>query len=244
MTLNLISRILEVRPWKDVRIGILLLLLVAWSYLSLDVCKTVFEWCGWERMSYLRVLIQLFDNPLAVKNSPPVLVTTKLLNFGFSAGLHAAYLCCAVLVFKRPATNVDIEREVFELSERMRYLRIALLLGAAVTVAGLLRIFSLYELLLAQLQSEELRKVSAGVLLFISAYYTVMIACMYLPAAMILHARAGRIARNATAEQRSSWLEGGGVLGLRAELIPGLFGIMAPVIAGVLGVVLRPMLPM
>ena len=80
--------------------------------------------------------------------------------------------------------------------------------------------------------------------MFRSAYYTVMVAALYLPAALILYRRVTVLCWPAPARRNEKNGKGADdVLAIRRDLLPNLLTILAPLIVGVVSVTVKPLLP-
>jgi hypothetical protein len=126
-----------------------------------------------------------------------------------------------------------------ELSRRMQLLRYLLYMGAVLLVIGVLRLSTTLNWGASFIPSESATGKLLGILIpgivsSLGTYYTLLMAAMYLPAALILRARARELVNeNVEVEaERDSWLSNHGLTLSYVESLPRIIAILAPLMAG------------
>ncbi|MCA1642670.1 MAG: hypothetical protein LC785_12145 [Acidobacteria bacterium] len=138
-----------------------------------------------------------------------------------------------------------------ELARRMGYLRVLLYAGTATLVTTVLRISVTFHWGLAHLPpvsgNDETRAAVAKVMAdfntsFVSTQagaYTLLLAAIYIPAALVLDGRAAALARRVLPQmgkkEREEWLRARGLSSSFSEHLPRIVAILGPFLAGPLG---------
>ena len=168
-----------------------------------------------------------------------------IVKFGNHLGLFVAFVLllasCAVLwpVRKAPRKAVGV------LAERLRLLRALLYVGMVALVIAVLRLDATFKWALSALPEEAegfrlVKGITSSVVSGEAAAYTLLLAAIYVPAALVLRRRGRALItpeRGYTQEMGDEWLEAQGlnVAGSAKSLLPKLAAILAPVVVGSAG---------
>ena len=240
--------------WKYIRQNVdlaslstrcVLLMALLWSLATVLVLRGFFGALGYPPYS-LAFAVQgaLDENRSLIPSEHTLLVSAitysgPMIIFGFSAGIHVAYCSCSCLLpLGRRSMKCDFQHGSI-LAERMRQLQVALSIGAGVTAVGLLRQFALARMIVSVFpESSAIRIASDASLLYLGIYYTVTLACVYVPAASILRDRALRIASALSLERRNQWIDDTGFGDLHFGWLHRLLLILSPLATGIASITL------
>ncbi|HEV7743799.1 MAG TPA: hypothetical protein VGO56_02280 [Pyrinomonadaceae bacterium] len=170
----------------------------------------------------------------------PGLPQINILTRGFDAlSLTAVIpLCFAASAVLWRSNPREVQTDV-DLARRMKLLRYLLYMGAVLLVIGVLRLSTTLNWGASFIPSDSATGRSVDVLVkgivsSLGTYYTLLMAAMYLPAALILRARAGELAdqQPVTIVEQETWLSSHGLNLSYAESFPRIIAILAPIMTG------------
>jgi len=160
---------------------------------------------------------------------------------GFDAlSLTAVFsLCCAacaILWKSKPKPNPPLDPST-ELRRRYRLLRGVLFTSAALLVVGVLRLSTTLNWGASFIASDsEVAKfigpLVSGIVSALGTFYTFLIAGMYIPAVLLLRARANEFAEAANTAAPDTWLSENGLTLSFSAWLPRIVAILAPLMAG------------
>lgn len=194
----------------------------------------------------LSLLFTLWANRDIGAPAPELLRTTVATDFprilfythvsdamSLTAALSLCFAATAIL-WKRYANQPD---DATDLARRMKLLRYVLYMGAVLLVMGVLRLSTTlnWAASFLQVQSEAGKGIASlvtGVVSSLGTYYTLLMSGIYLPAALVLRARARELAELQPQEEQQTWLTKRGLTLSYAESLPRLVAILAPLMAG------------
>lgn len=190
------------------------------------------------RKQYMSVLLPIFEKTIErdLKNIADVM--TQVNSFGFAVCLFAVLATCSILY---SANDKASRTGLKQLSTKMKYLQLILYVGTVMLVVGVLLIRSMYQWSLAFiLRDEQAIKVAesfySNLLAAEGGFFTLILAAVYLPAALILRSRAdsleGLPEENAEKEKQ---LKDYNLTFSFAESLPRLLAILGPLLAGPVG---------
>lgn len=187
-------------------------------------------------------------NPLTLPRLEPILLETfDQMNLASGERLlylvnGLALLAAVLIVLASTALLVGSDREAEDagrLRARLRSLRLALYLGAAILVAGVLHAVAVHQLplpLLEQDAASVLDRAGKSVSAAMGLLWTLLLLGIYAPAALILRQDALRLAQAATAtdseSSRSEWLSKNHLAVPLWQQLTSLLAILAPLLAG------------
>ena len=164
---------------------------------------------------------------------------------GLTVGFMLAAAACAAI--RRDAAE-DTEGKA--LARRMRLLRTTLYAGAAALVVSVVRLSVMLNWggsFLPAADTAAGKQVSTlvtGIVTALGIYYTILLAAIYLPAAMVLRSRALSLAdvNGQPPEKQDEWLKARGLALTYTEYVPRLVAIIAPLLAAPVGSLVKAVL--
>ncbi len=204
---------------------------------------------------HMPVLVPLVDCLLDTDVSGALKVI--MVGNGFSLGVSAVAVlasCAALWPVAKPCAEA-----VAEIARRMSYLRALLYVGMIALVASVLRLTALFHWALSFLPSDDraaplVARVTSNVTSGEAAAYTLLLAAIYVPAALVLRHRAlslvppkeKRVRKSKDGKEERTlsgdeWLEENGlsVTGSPKEILPKPAAILAPLLVGSVGDLLK-----
>lgn len=152
---------------------------------------------------------------------------------GLTVGVMLAVAACAAI--RRDAVE-DAEGKT--LRRRMRLLRTILYAGAAALVVSVIRLSvtlnwggSFLPAATPPAVSESATLIT-GIVNTLGIYYTILLAAVYAPAALVLRRRANALASQQPPEKQDEWLKARGLALSFTEYLPRVVAILAPLLAG------------
>lgn len=201
--------------------------------LAAAVMATLYLW----PVLHMPLLLQLMQTTLLC-DIPSVKNTINATNsFGFAA---AFLLSLATVTVLWEIEKKDQRPSLAELELAMRRLRLMLYAGTVMLVVGMLFERALFQWSLAFLsRDEQAQKIAQGFFATIVAvdggFYTILLAAVFIPAALIVKGRVEDKLLPAGAEDRQKILKEHGLDFSFSEALPKLLAIMAPLLAGPIG---------
>jgi cytochrome b561 len=190
------------------------------------------------REQYMSVIIPIFEKTIEYDLKNIADVMTQVNSFGFAVCLFVVLATCSILY----SANDEASRTgLKQLSTKMKYLQLILYVGTIMLVVGILLIRSMYQWSLAFiLRDEQAVKVAesfySSLLAAEGGFFTLILAAVYLPAALILRSRAdsleGLPKENADKEKL---LKDYNLTFSFAESLPRILAILGPLLAGPIG---------
>lgn len=185
---------------------------------------------------HMPLLLRLLPTTLEKDISNITSVIDGTNSFGFAAAFLLTLATAAVLwEVARPRNSLD------DLARAMKQLRVVLYVGTVMLVIGMLFERCLFQWSLAFLSREEQpQKIAqsffAGIVAVDGGFYTMLLAAVYLPAALIVRARTEQLAALPAEESdRAKTLKEHGLDFSFSEALPRLLAILAPLLAGPIG---------
>lgn len=229
----------------------------AWTLAGVLVAgflSSLIPW-GFAAEQNMPVLVPLVD--CLLKTDVRGALEVIMVGNGFSLGVSAvaALASCAALW---PVAKPRVEA-VAEIATRMSYLRALLYVGMVALVVSVLRLTALFHWALSFLPSDDraarlVARVTSNVTSGEAAAYTLLLAAIYVPAALVLRRRARalippqkeRLRRSKDGKDEKmlsgdEWLEENGlsVTGSLKDILPKLAAILAPLLVGSVGDLLK-----
>lgn len=161
-----------------------------------------------------------------------------------AAFLVVAGACACLLDIPRGAPGAgvsaaeDLQQLAASLNVQSRRLQSVLFAGAAVLVAGVVEVDSLYHwaLSLTKLNENQAAAVTASAIVPTGTFFSLFLAAAYLPAALILRERGMALARSALPLEgpaaQGQWLHNNGLGTSVASQVTSLLALLGPVLAG------------
>lgn len=169
---------------------------------------------------------------------PTIVRNTNFLNcLGNTAAFSILLTSCATLLLPYRQAPLEIN----QLSRRMKYLRTILYVGTLLLVVAVLLKKSLYHWSLAYTsQDESLAKIASSflsnILTMEGGFYTLVLAAVYLPAAVVLHRRARLLPTLPEEEpKKDEVLKQYGLSFSFTESLPRILAILGPLLVGPVG---------
>jgi hypothetical protein len=159
-------------------------------------------------------------------------------SFGFSVALFLTLASCAVLYSRNTGAYPDALKQI---GTQMKYLRLVLYLGTFMLVSGVLLIRSVYQWSLAfLLRDDQAVKIAerffSDLLSIEGAYFTLVLAVVYLPAAFILQRRADSLSELPELDtEKEKVLKEYGLGFSVMQSLPRILAILGPLLAGPIG---------
>ena len=155
--------------------------------------------------------------------------------FSLTATLCLACAACAI-VWQRH----DEEQDENELARRMGLLRHVLYIGAALLAVGVLRVSATLgwgaSFIPADTEpGKAVLVLVSGIVGSLGVSFTLLIAAVYLPAALILRARATKLASKQPLEGRQTWLTERGLALSVSQYVPRFVALISPLLVGPVG---------
>ncbi|MDQ1612199.1 MAG: hypothetical protein QOG00_2130 [Pyrinomonadaceae bacterium] len=154
---------------------------------------------------------------------------------GLTVGITLAVAACTI-IWRNPGETQD-ERE---LMRRQRLLRALLYAGAAALVIGVLRLGTAVgwggSFWAANTPAgKEASSLITGIVSSLGISYTLALASMYLPAMLVLNARAQTLAETESPDRQEEWLKKNGLTLSLVGHLPRLLALLGPVLVGPVG---------
>jgi hypothetical protein len=157
---------------------------------------------------------------------------------GFDAlSLTAVFsLCCAACaILWNPKPNKP--RDKAELRQRFRLLRSVLFVSAAMLVINVLRLSTTLNWGSSFIPADSevgkfIGPLVSGIVSSLGTFYTLQIAGIYIPAVLVLRARANELAEVANSAAPDTWLSENGLTVPFSAWLPRIVAILAPLMAG------------
>ena len=220
---------------------------VLWTCVSFVICFLVALILYKKPEIHMKIFLAIFEKSPTEKTIPTdVPAIAGLTNFLDSVGNAAAFAVllasCATLW---PAHERSLPEGLRQLSQRMKYLRTILYSGTLLLVVTILLKSSIYQWSLAFTSREDaaVKTASAFVSSLLSVeggFYTLVLVAVYLPAAVILQRRANHLeGLPADEAARKKVLQENGMTFSFSESLPRILAILAPVLTGPIGDLLK-----
>lgn len=150
-----------------------------------------------------------------------------------TAVFSLCFAACAILWNPEPSNP----RDKAELRRRLRLLRDVLFTSAALLVIGVLRLSTTlnWGASFIPVDSEVGKLIGplvSGIVSSLGTFYTLLIAGIYIPAVLLLRARANELAETANSATPDTWLSENGLTLSFAAWLPKIVAILAPLMAG------------
>jgi hypothetical protein len=209
-----------------VRLGIIVVLFLV----AVDVSLLVALWANGDVGA---PATQLLRATIATASGWILLYTRLTDALSLTAALFLCFAATAIL-WKH---DVNRPNDAPDLARRMKLLRYVLYMGAVLLVIGVLRLSTTLNWGASFLppQSEAGKAVASvvtGIVSSLGTFYTLLMAGMYLPAALVLRARARELAELQPPADQQSWLTKHGLTLSYTESLPRIVAILAPLLAG------------
>lgn len=211
---------------------------IRWMILALGITGATTFYLYHHPDRYLRI----FDPLLATTISHDLSAARHLLimanSFGFSVALLLALASCAVLYSRHRGPYPEALKQI---GAQMKLLRVVLYAGTFMLVSGVLLIRSVYQWSVAFLLRDDLAlkvgdKFLSDLLSIEGAYFTLVLAVVYLPAAFILQRRADSLTELPELEaEKEQVLKDYGLGFSLMQSLPRVLAILGPVLAGPIG---------
>lgn len=191
-----------------------------------------------EPQYFMSVWDPLFENTIRndVTNIRDVMV--RLNSFGFAAVIFAALASCTILYSPNENTS---PAGLKQLSVKMKNLQLILYVGTIMLIVGVLLMRSMYHWSLTFISrdaalTEAVKGFFTNLLSAEGGYFTLVLAAIYLPTAMILRRRAGSLIGlpESNTEQETLLKEYGLTFSL-TDSLPRVVAILGPLVAGSIG---------
>jgi cytochrome b561 len=187
---------------------------------------------------YLSIITPIFKKTIEYDLKNIAHVMTLVNSFGFAVSLLAVFATCAILY---SSNDEAVPAGLKQLSTKMNRLQLILYVGTIMLVVGVLLIRSMYQWSLAFiLRDEQAIKVAesfySSLLATEGGFFTLILAAVYLPAALILRSHANSL--NGLPEQnadREKLLTDYNLTFSFTESLPRLLAILGPLLAGPVG---------
>ncbi len=156
-------------------------------------------------------------------------------SFSLTATLCLACAACAI-VWKRR----DEEQDDTELARRMGLLRYVLYIGAALLAIGVLRVSATLgwgaSFIPADTEAgKSILVLVSGIVGSLGVSLTLLVSAVYVPAALILRARATKLASKQPLEVRQKWLTDRGLALSFSQYVPRVVALVSPMLMGPVG---------
>jgi hypothetical protein len=190
---------------------------------------------------HMRVFLVIFEKAIT-EDVPAIAQITNFLNsLGNAAAVSLLFATCATLL---PSEETYPEG-MKQLSKRMKYLRFILYSGTLLLVVTILLKKAIFQWSLAYTSQEEgvaeIGRNFVSVLLSMDgAFYTLILAAIYIPAALVLQRRARLLADLSVDEtEKEMKLKEYGLTFSFAESVPRIIAILGPLLIGPVGELLN-----
>lgn len=155
---------------------------------------------------------------------------------GMTAALCLACASCAT-IWKRDLQSVQGEQE---LGQRIRMLRYILYVGAVMLIIGVFRLSVMLNwgtsfFIPDSAAGKTVATLTSSIVTMLGTYYTLIIAAIYLPPALILRYRARQLASAQAPEEQEGWLDKRGFTLSFTDYLPRILAILGPLIVGPIG---------
>ena len=194
---------------------------------------------------HMTIFLAFFEKAIT-DDVPAIAQITNFLNsLGNAAAFSLLFAACATL---RPSDEEIFPEGMKQLSKRMKYLRLVLYAGTLLLVVTILLKKSIYQWSLAYTSQEEQIAEIAGnfvsnLLTIDGGFYTLVLAAVYFPAALVLQRRANLLADLPVEEiEKGKKLKEYGLTFSFVESLPRILAILGPLLVGPVGELLTAML--
>lgn len=216
-------------PEYETKVRWLIILIVV--ALALDVSLLVAWWTAGDVWSPAQQLLRA-----TVGQKVPGINKYNRLAEALSLGgtLSLAAAACATLWQRHAGADEDEQ----QLLKRVRLLRPVLIVGAVTLVIAILRLSVTHAWGASFLPpdsalAKNLASLITGIVGSLGTVYTLLMAALYLPAAIILRARVMKLAT--TQQDPQTWLSNNGLDLSISKVVPRVIALLAPLLAGPLG---------
>ena len=213
------------RPWALT--GVALLLALAFGYYLYQ-----------NPTDYMSVFLELFKDRISTDVSGLAGLMKVINSFGFAVCLLLTLAVCAILCTPKDTRNPE---GLQKLALHMKYLRLVLYIGTMMLIVGMLLIRSIYQWSLTFMVREEAAlKVAesffASLLATEGGFFTLVLAVVYLPAALIFRHRADSVEGLPEVEaEREKSLQDYNLAFSFTQSLPRVAAILAPLLVGPIG---------
>ena len=179
---------------------------------------------------------------LGLQSVPDVMNWFNAATYGVT--LFMLLACCVLIAPERNPPSVpdaeSLTAAIDALSAQMRSLRIFLYVGTVLLVVGVLRmnaVFSWAYSFLAIVDAAALQGIRLTSVSILGAFYSLLLACVYVPAAWVLRERAAALIRvsGALPEARQQQAARTDISLSLADAFPRILAIVAPLLTGPVG---------
>jgi len=187
---------------------------------------------------YMRIFKPLFQMTISHDLGAAFQLMRFASSFGFSVALLLVFASCAVLYSRDSGSS---ENALKHIAAQMKHLRLILYVGTFMLVTGVLLIRSVFNWSVAFLMRDEqvikiADKFFSDLTAIEGAYFTLILALVYLPAAFILQKRAESLSDLPTLEtEREKVLTDYGLGFSLTQSLPRVLAILGPLLAGPVG---------
>lgn len=209
-----------------------------WMILVAGICGAA----GSYLYNHPELYMRIFDPLLKITISADLAAARTLMmianSFGFAVALLLTLASCAVLYSRHTGSYPDGLRQI---AAQTKHLRLVLYVGTVMLVTGVLLMRSVYQWVLAFLwRDAQVVKVAdrflSELLSIEGAYFTFILAAVYLPAAFILQRRADSLAELPELEtEKEQVLKDYGLGVSLTQSLPRVLAILGPLLAGPVG---------
>ncbi len=187
----------------------------------------------------MSILKPLLEKTVKTDMGQIVEVANRVNSIGFAASFTLVLASCAILL---PPNNHSSPDGLRELSKRMNYLRLVLYVGTLLLVVGVLLMRSIFHWSLAFIPPTEdgvdkiVESFTSSIVTAEAGFYTLILAGVYLPAALILQWRARSLQKlPEDVSEKDKVLQGYGLTFSFKESLPRLVAILGPFLVGPVG---------
>jgi hypothetical protein len=187
---------------------------------------------------YMRIFDPLLKSTISQDLEAAKYIMVLANSFGFSVALFLALASCAVLYSRNTGAYPDSLKQI---ATQSKYLRLVLYVGTFMLVSGVLLIRSVYQWSLAfLLRDDQAVKVAerffSDLLSIEGAYFTLVLAVVYLPAAFLLQRRADSLSELPELDtEKEKVLKEYGLGFSFMQSLPRILAILGPLLAGPIG---------
>ena len=207
---------------------------ILWGFATLLLSGIVGLYFYRHPQVHMTIFMAIFAKAIT-PDLPAISDLTNRLNSLANAALFALLVAsCAALL---PSQDESPPGGLKQLSERMKYLRLILYAGTTLLVTTILLKKSIYQWALAYTVQdaalETARDFVASLLALDGAFYTLVLAAAYLPAALVLYRRAqSLVGPSLEAGEQETKLQAYGLNFSLKEAIPRILAILGPFLTG------------
>lgn len=191
---------------------------------------------------HMKVFLVILDQTIRQEVAAIIPMTNFFNSLGNAAAFALLLASCATLL---PAQVAPYPQGMRPLSQKMKALQVILYTGTLLLVGTMLLKKAVFQWALAYTSQEEAaleaaRMLVANLLMMDGAFYTLVLAAAYFPAALILQRRANRLLDPATeGAEREKKLKEFGLTLTWAQSFPRILAILGPMLVGPVGELLK-----